>query len=116
MNAGTAVQNDSMLRVGKAMSSAPIEMGIKKFPNPPTIIGMTTKKIMMVACMVNSMLYTSELTTPARMAGSQFWFSQNSSGMSPVSGNGVPGKPSCQRTVIANRPPMMSMNNPEKRN
>ena len=38
------------------MSRAPIMSGIRKFPKHPTMIGMTTKKIMMVACIVNSML------------------------------------------------------------
>ena len=45
-----------MLRKGNAMSRVPIMSGIKKFPKQPTIIGMITKKIMMVACIVNSML------------------------------------------------------------
>ncbi len=38
------------------MSRAPIMSGIRKFPKQPTRIGMTTKKIMIVACMVKSML------------------------------------------------------------
>ena len=50
------VQNESMLSRGNAMSRAPIMSGIRKLPKHPTRIGMTTKKIMMVACMVNSML------------------------------------------------------------
>ena len=54
--AGTAVQNDSMLSTGKAMSPAPIISGMRKFPNPPTMNGITTKKIMIVACMVNTEL------------------------------------------------------------
>ena len=45
-----------MFRVGKAMSSAPIMSGIKKLPNAPARIGMITKKIMIVACMLKSML------------------------------------------------------------
>ena len=57
MTPATAVtQNDSMLRSGKAMSRAPIMSGIRKLPKAPTRIGMTTKKIMIVACMVNAML------------------------------------------------------------
>ncbi len=39
------------------MSRAPIMSGIRKFPKPPARMGMMTKKIMMVACMVNAMLY-----------------------------------------------------------
>ena len=50
------VQNESMFSLGNAMSRAPIMSGIRKFPKHPTMIGMTTKKIMMVACIVNSML------------------------------------------------------------
>ena len=38
------------------MSRAPIISGMRKFPKAPTRMGMTTKKIMMVACMVNSVL------------------------------------------------------------
>jgi hypothetical protein len=41
---------------GKAMSRAPIMSGIRKLPKPPARIGMTTKKIMMVACIVKAML------------------------------------------------------------
>src|SRR5919108_6136671 len=50
-------QNDSMLRTGKAMSRAPIMSGMQKLPKAPARIGMITKKIMIVACMVNAMLY-----------------------------------------------------------
>src|SRR4029434_1168381 len=50
-------KNDSMLRNGNAMSRAPIMSGMQKFPNEPARIGMITKKIMMVACIVNAMLY-----------------------------------------------------------
>ena len=46
-------QNESILRTGKAMSRAPIIRGTSKLPKVPTRIGITTKKIMMVACMVN---------------------------------------------------------------
>ena len=53
---GTKVQYDSMFSTGNAMSLAPMQMGMRKLPKPPTMIGMTTKKIMMVACMVNSVL------------------------------------------------------------
>ena len=56
MPAGTAVQNDSVFSSGNAMSRAPIMSGIRKFPKHPTRIGMTAKKIMMVACMVKKAL------------------------------------------------------------
>src|ERR1700694_2822182 len=49
-------QKDSMLRVGNAMSREPIMSGMQKFPKAPARIGMITKKIMIVACMVNAML------------------------------------------------------------
>ena len=45
-----------MFSVGKAMSSAPIISGIRKLPNAPAKIGMITKKIITVACMVNSIV------------------------------------------------------------
>ena len=54
--ATTLTQNDNMLRSGNAMSRAPIMSGIRKFPKQPTRIGMTAKKIMMVACMVKKPL------------------------------------------------------------
>ncbi len=38
------------------MSRVPIIKGIRKLPKQPTIIGITTKKIIMVACMVKSAL------------------------------------------------------------
>ena len=34
------------------MSRVPTINGIRKLPKQPTMIGMTTKKIMIVACMV----------------------------------------------------------------
>ena len=45
-----------MFSVGKAMSSAPIISGIKKLPNAPARIGMITRKIMIVACIVTSIV------------------------------------------------------------
>ena len=54
--ASAVTQNDSMLSSGKAMSRAPIMSGMQKLPKAPTRIGMITKKIMIVACMVNAML------------------------------------------------------------
>ena len=38
------------------MSRAPIISGMQKLPKQPARIGMITKKIMIVACMVNAML------------------------------------------------------------
>ena len=49
-------QKESIFRVGKAISRVPIISGIRKFPKQPTIIGMTTKKIINVACMVKRAL------------------------------------------------------------
>ena len=37
---------------GNAMSGAPIIRGISQFPNPPTMIGITIKKIITNACAV----------------------------------------------------------------
>ena len=54
--AQNVTQNDSMLSSGNAMSRAPIISGMQKFPNAPARIGMITKKIMIVACIVNAML------------------------------------------------------------
>src|SRR2546422_9690450 len=54
--AENVVQNDSMLRNGKAMSRAPIMSGMQKLPKAPARIGMVTEKIMMGACMVDAML------------------------------------------------------------
>ena len=42
-----------MLRNGKAMSRAPICSGMRKLPNPPVRAVVSTKKIMMVPCMVS---------------------------------------------------------------
>lgn len=41
---------------GKAMSGAPIIKGTNQFPNPPIIIGMTIKKIIIKACAVTMTL------------------------------------------------------------
>ncbi len=54
--AQNVTQNDSMFSSGNAMSRAPIISGMQKFPNEPARIGMITKKIMIVACIVNAML------------------------------------------------------------
>ena len=49
-------QYESMFSFGNAMSRAPIISGIRKLPNAPARIGMTTRKIMTVPCIVNSLL------------------------------------------------------------
>ncbi len=49
-------QKEIIFRTGNAMSRVPIISGMRKFPKHPTRMGITTKKIMMVACMVNSAL------------------------------------------------------------
>ena len=41
---------------GKAISGAPNINGTNQFPNPPIIIGITMKKIMMKACAVTIVL------------------------------------------------------------
>ena len=56
MKAGHMNQYDSMLSVGNAMSSAPIMSGIRKLPKAPARIGMMTRKIITVACIVKSMV------------------------------------------------------------
>src|SRR5207247_1050838 len=53
MPALPVTQNDSMLRNGNAMSRAPIISGMQKFPKAPARIGMITKKIMIVAGVVD---------------------------------------------------------------
>jgi len=45
-----------MFSLGKAMSSAPIISGIRKLPKAPARIGITTRKIITVACIVNSIV------------------------------------------------------------
>lgn len=42
---------------GKAISGAPIIKGTNQFPNPPIIIGITIKKIIIKACAVTITLY-----------------------------------------------------------
>src|SRR5262249_18428611 len=56
INAGHMNQYEHMFSLGNAMSLAPIMSGIVKLPKAPASSGMITKKIMMVACMLNSML------------------------------------------------------------
>src|ERR1700724_3629076 len=46
-----------LLSRGNAISTAPINNGTKKFPKPPTIPGITIKKIIRNACAVIIVLY-----------------------------------------------------------
>ncbi len=103
--ASAATENDSMFRNGNAMSRAPIISGMQKFPNAPARIGMITKKIMIVACMVNAMLYCDGSRIPPVSVR-----------ITPSPGTAVSGQASCQRTTSASRPPMIIMNSPRNRN
>lgn len=47
--AGGRSQNLILLSRGKAISGAPIIIGTNQFPNPPIMIGITMKKIIMNA-------------------------------------------------------------------
>ena len=87
------------------MSRAPIISGMQKFPKQPARIGMMTKKIMIVACMVNAMLYCAGSRIPPV-----------SLRMPPSPGMAVSGQASCQRTTRARRPPMIIMKSPRNRN
>jgi len=68
--------------------------------------GITTKKIMSVACIVNIMLYASGGMTPSVSRNSH-----DSGG-----GSGVSGQPSWWRISMARNPPMSSMNRPRNMN
>src|SRR3984957_4816600 len=52
--ATNVTQNDIMLKCGNGISSAPTCMGKKKFPNAANGAVVSTKKTMMVPCMVNN--------------------------------------------------------------
>ncbi|MNK63581.1 hypothetical protein D3C87_828010 [compost metagenome] len=67
MKAGTISQKEILLRRGKAMSGAPIMIGIIQLAKPPIIAGMTMKKIMMSACAV---VNTLNMCLPPSMAAS----------------------------------------------
>ena len=60
-------QKESIFRTGKAISLVPIISGMRKLPNAPTNKGTTTKKTMMVACIVNSELKNAGSITPLGM-------------------------------------------------
>lgn len=53
---GGRSQNLMLFIRGKAMSGAMIIIGTSQFPNPPIMIGITMKKIMMKACAVTMVL------------------------------------------------------------
>lgn len=55
-SAGGSNQKLILFMRGKAMSGAPIIRGISQFPNPPIIMGITIKKIMMNAWAVTRTL------------------------------------------------------------
>ena len=55
MPATGSIQNDSAFRRGKAMSWAPIMIGITKLPRPAKA-GMTNRKIISAACTEKSAL------------------------------------------------------------
>ena len=59
------VQKESMLRVGKAMSSAPSWRGRTKFPKAPKRMGVMAKKTIRLPCMVKSIVYCSGLRAPS---------------------------------------------------
>ena len=80
------------------MSGAPILSGMRKFPKTPINNGMMTKNTMTVACMVTSMLYPPGINAPVVVST---MFAGN---RCPKIGNGLPGKPSCQRMPIAKMP------------
>jgi hypothetical protein len=56
VRAGGRSQNLMLFIRGKAMSGAPIINGTNQFPNPPIIMGITIKKIMIKACEVTKTL------------------------------------------------------------
>lgn len=55
--AGGKNQKLKLFNRGNAISGAPIMIGTKKFPYPPTLIGTTTKNNIETPCVVTSTLY-----------------------------------------------------------
>ncbi len=53
---------DSRLILGNARSRAPIIMGTRKFPSTAGMEGIRKKKIMVMPCIVNNLLYVSAWT------------------------------------------------------
>lgn len=76
---------------GNAISGAPIIKGTSQFPNPPIIIGITIKKIMIKACAVTITLYV--------------W-------SSPIN---EPGCPNSRRIRILNAVPVKEAHAPNKK-
>lgn len=56
-SAGGNSQKLKLFSLGKAISGAPIMIGINQLPNPPISIGITIKNIMIKACAVTITLY-----------------------------------------------------------
>jgi hypothetical protein len=54
--AGGSNQKDKLFNRGNAISGAPIKTGTNQLPYPPTITGITIKKIMMKAWAVTKTL------------------------------------------------------------
>ena len=52
VNAGGSSQKLRLFSRGNAISGAPIRIGTNQFPKPPTITGITKKKIIIKACAV----------------------------------------------------------------
>jgi len=50
-------QKLKLFNLGNAISGAPISIGTKKLPKPPTAIGTTTKNNMSTPCIVTITLY-----------------------------------------------------------
>jgi hypothetical protein len=67
INEGGSNQNLMLLRRGNAISGAPSINGTSQFPNPPTRIGITKKKIIRNAWAVTTVLYNWSL--PKRAPG-----------------------------------------------
>jgi len=56
INEGGNSQKLNAFNLGKAISGAPIKRGTKQLPNPPIIVGITIKNIIIKACAVTTTL------------------------------------------------------------
>jgi hypothetical protein len=56
VRAGGSNQKLRLFKRGKAISGAPMRIGTNQFPNPPIIMGITIKKIIINACAVTKTL------------------------------------------------------------
>src|SRR2546423_5544978 len=90
-------QNDSMLSTGKAISRAPICRGKKRLPKPLCGAVVSTKKIMIVPCIVTSDRYRSGETLPLGAACGK---------MNLAKAKCPPGQPSCKRINTDSAMPM----------